>query len=1152
VAGDSTKPGHRTPEDEPVQTIQMRPGELLDQSPPVMPTLTGEPVPQVAPPSMPPARYELGEEIARGGMGRVVDATDTLLGRVVALKEALALDAETLRRFARETKITARLEHPSIVPVHDAGTMVGGAPFYVMRKVSGRPLERLVATGETLEQRLALIPHIVNAAHAVAHAHERGIVHRDIKPSNILVGDLGETIVIDWGLAKVIGEADELVQFAANDPEDQIGGNPAGASQRRSPGDPRSPGGRGAEALESIKTRVGVVYGTPGFMAPEQLRGAPVNERCDVYALGATLYHLLSRKPPHHAKTADEMMKAAAHAQATPIGDLVFGVPAELSTIVDKALAHDAAARYQNARELAEDLQRFLTGQLVASHRYTPRERLMRFIRKNRTPVIVATVAAVALIIIGTLAVTRVIGERDRADVAAHTAVREKLVADEQRREAEDQRDKLILQQAKSEVNVNPINAIAMIKRLAAKQWREVRSIASAARATGVAWGLPAPRQAVTLELSRDGQRALVSGEDGSVRVYDLPHRTLHAIIDRGPKVFARFADGERRVVAWTGKQLSVLDASTGARISEVTAPTAINDLEIVGVTAYWVDDAKALWQLDLAGKVPIEIPLEERIEALSPSPDGRWIALSGETHLLLHDRTQPQAPPLEVFFGQTKNLDWSDDGSHLAVIADAFALDVQMTPAPQIVHRSSVGNRQFVAYSTGRIFTIGPTGVGVASKYEIAPRRQLVGDPVGLFEALDGAIVAGSTGGIAVLTDDGDHTLYIPAGRSLGAIAASARSPYVVGMIEGRLLVWDLSEVLPRRLATQAPSFEQFVGNDRVLAAYIDGAAQWIDITTGKTRPLGQWPQLLDIVAAPDGRAACAIDMGRRARIVVEGREPEDLEGLVDIALFASSNQLLLGTLAGTIQLYDVRTKARTAVVSRKAKLVHMSASRGTPTWIAASFADGTLWRKNLASGAESTTALPAIPPALLVTPDGTVVFPDTRAIRVWRTSGSVDQLAAMPKPITAIAPVGADRAVAFSDDGTSYVVELDAQNRITESDVSVGSIKVVASPETGVVVLAQRGAIELFDPIANHRWTLAVSPGLTLNTALISNDGRHVLARRVATDREKRDEARFPTTLLMWTLVNPTSAEETVKWLDAMTNAIADAKSPGGLGWK
>src|SRR5258706_6144820 len=233
---------------------------------PVMATLvpnTAAPMPTVMPPDMPPeTRYEYGVEIARGGMGRVVEATDTLLGRTVALKEALSLAPEAVRRFHRETRITARLEHPSIVPVHDAGIAPNGSPYYVMRKISGRPLEELVGRSPELADRLALLPHVVAAANAIAHAHERGVVHRDIKPSNILCGELGETMVIDWGLAKAIGESDD----------------PAASA----PTPKRAPSVLDEEDDDGIKTRAGIVFGTPGFMAPEQLRGAPVDERCDV------------------------------------------------------------------------------------------------------------------------------------------------------------------------------------------------------------------------------------------------------------------------------------------------------------------------------------------------------------------------------------------------------------------------------------------------------------------------------------------------------------------------------------------------------------------------------------------------------------------------------------------------------------------------------------------------------------------------------------------------------------------------------------------------------------------------------------------------------------------------------------------------------
>src|SRR5262249_40933188 len=154
-------------------------------------------------------------------------------------------------------------------------------------------------------------------------------VHRDIKPTNILVGESGETIVIDWGLAKAIGDPD--------DPPDQASPLPPPTT--------------------SMQTRTGVVFGTPGFMAPEQLHGAPLDERGDVYALGATLYHLLARRPPHYSHDPAAMMRAAVEGPPTPLREIVPGVPPELATIVDKALAHDRAARYPNAGRLADDLE---------------------------------------------------------------------------------------------------------------------------------------------------------------------------------------------------------------------------------------------------------------------------------------------------------------------------------------------------------------------------------------------------------------------------------------------------------------------------------------------------------------------------------------------------------------------------------------------------------------------------------------------------------------------------------------------------------------------------------------------------------------------------------------------------------------------------
>ena len=1090
----------------------MRPGEALPTEPsPAMPTLRGgegATIPLGAPPSLPPVRYQLGQEIARGGMGRVVEATDTTLGRVVALKEALSLDTDTLRRFQREIRITARLEHPSIVPVHDGGIGPSGAPYYVMRKISGRPLEKLVITGESLNQRLALVPHIVAAAQAIAHAHARGIVHRDIKPANILVGDLGETIVIDWGLAKVIGEADEVGTPMLVDPSD------------------------------SLKTRAGIVYGTPGFMAPEQLRGQPVDPRCDVYALGATLYHLLSRKPPHHAKTADEMMRAAVTAPPTPIGELVTGVPPELSTIIDKALAHAPSERYQDARALAEDLNRFLTGQLVASHHYSTRERVVRFVRKHRGPVMSIAGALLVLLVFGTIMFARIVKERDRADANARSALEEKRVADEERARAQKKADDLTLSQARIVADTNPTLAVAMVKPLAAQHWREARAIGAAARAAGVAWSLPASPTTLSLELSRDGARALSAGDDGVVRIYDLAQRSTRTLVETRRPMFARFADQERRVVLWQDRALSVVDVASGDH-HELQAPTPIVDLEVVGITAYWIDQDSRLWQLDLAGAAPLQLPLDEAVRELAPSPDGRWIALAGASHLLLLDRTQPAAPPIEVTPGVTKHMAWSSTGGDLSALVDQSVIDVQLAPTPNVVHRLTVGDRYFVAISGIRMFTIGPTGVAVVSRDDSKARKQLLGDAVGLREARGGTIVAGSQGVIAVLSDHGDHALTVPTGR-ISMIQASPASPYVLATLDHHLLVWNLDEVEPRAIANQGPAIARFIGSDRVLASFADGPARSFELATGKVHELGQWPPVSTLAAAPDGQLAAVVDVAHHARLVAPGREPEDLGGGVDLAGFATDHELLLGNLGGSVQLYDTTTKQRTALVDRKVKLLGIAWSRTTPAHVAALFADGTLWRKGLASGVDATTRLPAQPTSnnLVVTGDGTVIYAHDKELGAWRPSGSVDTLATLPKPIAELGLATSVGVIAFGTDNAAFIIDPTRPDQVIESKVPIGLVTASASADTGLMAAPDRGAIEMLDPAVGHHWTLASSPGITYTDPQISTDGRRVLALTARS-------------LLVWSLDLPATADDTVAWLDRMTNAVADS-GPGGLGWK
>ncbi|MBS1123189.1 MAG: High-affnity carbon uptake protein Hat/HatR, partial [Deltaproteobacteria bacterium] len=147
------------------------------------------------------AHYAIDHELARGGMGRILEARDRRLGRRVAIKEVLQLDPAALARFEREARITARLEHPGIVHVHEAGRWPSGQPFYAMKLVRGQPLDVCIAQTPAFASRLALLPSVISVVDAIAFAHSQHVIHRDLKPANVLVGDYGETVVIDWGLA---------------------------------------------------------------------------------------------------------------------------------------------------------------------------------------------------------------------------------------------------------------------------------------------------------------------------------------------------------------------------------------------------------------------------------------------------------------------------------------------------------------------------------------------------------------------------------------------------------------------------------------------------------------------------------------------------------------------------------------------------------------------------------------------------------------------------------------------------------------------------------------------------------------------------------------------------------------------------------------
>ena len=319
-------------------------------------------------PIVDPSCYELGAELARGGFGRLIRARDRRLDRVVAIKQMSAISAKHEARFRIEARLTARLHHPAIVPVHEVGRWPSGEPFYAMRLVTGRSLAAVLDATPALVDRLALLPQVTTVVEAIAYAHREHVLHRDLKPSNIMLGESSEAYVVDWGLAKEL-RGDDVAPATTEEIEDPL------------------------------LTSAGAVLGTPPYLSPEQARGDAVDERADVYSLGALLYELVTGVRPYSGNST-EVLSAIAAGPPPPIEARQPAVPRELAAIIDRAMARAPADRYPTANGLADDLRHFARGELVSAYRYSPAQRAARWVRRRRTVVLIgALVAATAIAI---------------------------------------------------------------------------------------------------------------------------------------------------------------------------------------------------------------------------------------------------------------------------------------------------------------------------------------------------------------------------------------------------------------------------------------------------------------------------------------------------------------------------------------------------------------------------------------------------------------------------------------------------------------------------------------------------------------------------------------------------------------------------------
>jgi WD40 repeat protein len=731
--------------------------------------------------------YKIEAHLSSGGLGNIFRARDLRLGREVAIKQLRVDSADALVRFRREALVTSRLQHPAIVPVYEAGRWPSGEPFYAMKLVAGRSLQEVIADTATLDERLALLPKIIIVADAIAYAHAEGVIHRDLKPANILVGAFGETVVIDWGLARRLSDAE-----------------------------PTESGMGAPEALAGL-TVAGTIIGTPAYMPPEQARAEAVDERADVYALGAVLYNLLAGVPPYQGLTSAAIVAKVLAEEPPPVDDLVPEIPEDLAAIIHKAMARQPADRYPSAKELATDLERFQAGRLVSARRYSRGTLLVRWLGRNRMRLAVA-----ALLLLG-LSGT-VVANVQRLRRMRNDAVR--------------RRNDLILAQARSALLYDPTAALAWVKAYLpdGTDLRAAHEIATTALSLGTArhifhgppdqeanvvvspdgaliargpqvWdvaartqrSLPAPANVTWLGnwISHDGSRLIATNFTPIIHAWDLRTGRHQQLVGSGEEwnigltsdekwLVAGGSDGIVRRFAFQSGETRVLGRHQGAIFGVVVSPA---DDWAATICA---DGHIGLWRVDGSAQALLAEG-EGYPNNLAWSPDGRWFVTGGsEGAVKMWNLGTRAGREVVRHSGNVLSVAVSADGKWVASggqdgIVRAFNV---VTGARRELHGHEQTVRRVAFLPDGELATGGGDRTVRLWDLTTGAARKLVG----LDSAVTDLGVSDDGRTLATATDLGTVQVWRlpPPPRVLVAATDDSPFPWASASADGRRLVWS------------------------------------------------------------------------------------------------------------------------------------------------------------------------------------------------------------------------------------------------------------------------------------------------------------------------------------------------------------------------